>query len=436
MTKRIRPMALAIWIVFLLVIPTTPVILLHATMDAFFAPLLPRVDAGVLSYAWMLLAVYLSTRPHWLDRLIGLPAIYMMHGVLGMAALVLAIVHRIDLPAYGSAKLTGEVGFWTLLALVIVALITMAGWLSSRIPAVAALRRLIERVVSREGSVWLHRLLLIAVITVGIHMNLVWYIAENTVFITVTNICAVAIIGWYVISKLRERFGAAHGTVLSVTALSGDTMQVEMVVPSMGDGWLEGDFVFLRFPSIRGMRSMHPFSMVNRPNAAGLMTFAIRADGDFTRLVSTALSPGTSVEVVGPYGRYRRFIDGHNRRSSSRQCVESRSIVVYAGGIGITPLLPVIQYADELGYDIVVLYSARASEGLLYHDDILQWAARTGNRMQLRVGRFSEREFADAMRQGALYVIGGPESMRRDITHMLIRHGVRAVDICYESFVW
>lgn len=444
MMRRIRPTTLAAWIAALVVVPAVPVALLHATMDEFFAALLPRIDAGVVSYAWMLLAVYLSTRPRWLDRLIGLPAIYTMHGVLGVAALALAVLHRIDLPAYGPAKVAGEVGFWALLALVAVALVTMAGWLSGRVPAIAALRKAVERVVPREGSVWLHRLLPAAVVAVDVHLNLVWYIAQNVVFVAAMNVCTAVVILWYLATKLRERFGAARGTVLSVTALSADVRQVEVVVPSMGGGWLEGDFVFLRFPGVRGMHAPHPFSIANRPNAAGLMTVAIRADGDFTRLVGTSLNPGAAVEVVGPYGRYRPFIDGRDRHAviadgdgtSPGRCAEARPIVVFAGGIGVTPLLPVIRYADERGHDVTMLYSARTNDGLLYHDDLLQWAGRTGNRIRLLVGQFTGDELAGAMRPGALYLIGGPEPMRRDVTRMLLRNGVALADICYEPFAW
>ncbi|MFR3302337.1 MAG: hypothetical protein ACLTPI_02165 [Bifidobacterium pullorum] len=184
----------------------------------------------------MLLATYLSTRPHWLDRLIGLPSIYMMHGVLGVAALAVAVLHRIDLPAYGPAKWAGEVAFWMLLALVVVALVTLSGWLSGRFVAAAKLRRSVERVVPREGSVWLHRLLLVAVVAVAVHMNLVWYIAQNVVFVSLMNACTAVVLVWCVLSKLRERFGAARGSVLSVASLADGVWQIEVSVPSMADG--------------------------------------------------------------------------------------------------------------------------------------------------------------------------------------------------------
>ena len=445
MLRRINPTMWAVWLMTVCGVPAATVVALHTTMDAFFAPLLPRIDAGVISYAWMLLATYLSTRPHWLDRLIGLPSIYMMHGVLGVAALAVAVLHRIDLPAYGPAKWAGEVAFWMLLALVVVALVTLSGWLSGRFVAAAKLRRSVERVVPREGSVRLHRLLPVAVVAVAVHMNLVWYIAQNVVFVSLMNACTAVVLVWCVLSKLRERFGAARGSVLSVASLADGVWQIEVSVPSMADGWLEGDFVFLRFPGIHGMHALHPFSVVNRPNAAGMMMFAIRADGDFTRMVGSELNPGTVTEVVGPYGRYRPFIDGHDRHAvivgrtggvPSRRCIRMRPVVAYAGGIGVTPLLPVIRYVNERGYDVTMLYSARTNADLLYHDELLRWAARTGNRIRMRVGRFTEDEFVDAMRPGALYLIGGPESMRRDVTRILIRHGVRSCDICYEPFVW
>lgn len=179
MLRRINPTMWAVWLMTVCGVPAATVVALHTTMDAFFAPLLPRIDAGVISYAWMLLATYLSTRPHWLDRLIGLPSIYMMHSVLGVAALAVAVLHRIDLPAYGPAKWAGEVAFWMLLALVVVALVTLSGWLSGRFVAAAKLRRSVERVVPREGSVRLHRLLPVAVVAVAVHEPCLVHCAER-----------------------------------------------------------------------------------------------------------------------------------------------------------------------------------------------------------------------------------------------------------------
>ena len=49
---------------------------------------------GLTAYAWWLLAVLLSVRPPWLERLVGLPSIYGLHGMLGVLAVGLAFVHR------------------------------------------------------------------------------------------------------------------------------------------------------------------------------------------------------------------------------------------------------------------------------------------------------------------------------------------------------
>lgn len=46
MLRRINPTMWAVWLMTVCGVPAATVVALHTTMDAFFAPLLPRIDAG------------------------------------------------------------------------------------------------------------------------------------------------------------------------------------------------------------------------------------------------------------------------------------------------------------------------------------------------------------------------------------------------------
>ena len=78
--------------------------------------------------------------------------------------------------------------------------------------------------------------------------------------------------------------------------------------------WEAGDFAFIRFPGIRGLREYHPFSIVNVPSRNARLRFAIRGDGDFTRALPEKLTEGAAVEVLPPFGRYQRFLDERDAR--------------------------------------------------------------------------------------------------------------------------
>jgi predicted ferric reductase len=47
------------------------------------------------------LAIYIGTKPKWIDRLIGLPMAYMIHGILSLVAIILAFLHKEGSPSQG-----------------------------------------------------------------------------------------------------------------------------------------------------------------------------------------------------------------------------------------------------------------------------------------------------------------------------------------------
>lgn len=88
---------------------------------------------GLIAYCWWLLAILLSIRPRWLDRFVGMPAVYRLHGVLGIGALVLAYIH--DQNSYTSNRLAETLGDWGLYGAIFtlcLAVFFLSGWLVDR----------------------------------------------------------------------------------------------------------------------------------------------------------------------------------------------------------------------------------------------------------------------------------------------------------------
>lgn len=431
MTRSGKPIATrlaAAWIIALAVVPAPFV----ATMAVFIRPVyrtafMTPIALGIIAYVWMLEAVYLSCRPRWLDRLIGLPNIYMMHGVLGMLALVLAAFHRADLPAFGLAKTYGNIAFWLLFAVVVLAVIFMARWIADAIPPIGWLKRQLERVFRHEINVWLHRIILIAVVLVCAHFHAIRYIVTVTPFIVLSDVATITVLAWYAYSRWHERFGALHGRVVSCTMAASNVCELTVHVPGISRGWEEGDFSFLRFPRIAGMKEYHPFSMANMPNSGDMATFLIRGDGDFTKQLPSVANSGADVDMLPPFGRYRRFLDERGG---------GRPIVVFAGGIGVTPLLPVIFRFGDGFRPVRMMYCAHNYAGLLCHNELEEWSQHTGNLLTLKVGRFTTEELQSAITPNAVYLIAGPTGMTRAVKRTLHKAGVSAEDICYEPFAW
>lgn len=88
---------------------------------------------GITAYAWWLLSILLSVRPSWLDRFVGLPSIYGLHGILGVLAIGAAYIHREN--TYSPSLLARDLGDWSFygaLAVLLFSVFLMSGWLVDR----------------------------------------------------------------------------------------------------------------------------------------------------------------------------------------------------------------------------------------------------------------------------------------------------------------
>lgn len=86
-------------IILLAVLPLPLIIILDRGLIASPTQLL-AYDLGIFAYVSWLALLYLSTRHHWVERLLGLPTTYFFHGVLGLIALAAATIHRFTAQSY------------------------------------------------------------------------------------------------------------------------------------------------------------------------------------------------------------------------------------------------------------------------------------------------------------------------------------------------
>ena len=92
--RRFPIQAVLVWAAALVVVPMPFTAIPWATLGPMYRSMLTPITAGIYAYIWMLECVWLGCRPRWLDRIIGLPGIYVLHGVLGTGALALVVYHK------------------------------------------------------------------------------------------------------------------------------------------------------------------------------------------------------------------------------------------------------------------------------------------------------------------------------------------------------
>lgn len=110
--------------------------------------------------------------------------------------------------------------------------------------------------------------------------------------------------------------------------------------------------------------------------------------------VHDVLAPGDVVGVGGPRNNFA--------------LVPSGSYLFVAGGIGITPLLPMIHQADLLGADWRLLYGGRARTSMAFRDELSAYGDRVRAVPQDEYGLLDLAAFLGAPRPGVRVYCCGP----------------------------
>jgi len=117
-------------------------------------------------------------------------------------------------------------------------------------------------------------------------------------------------------------------------------------------------------------------SICGDPNHPEELVHTIRAVGKITNAL-TALKPGATVGIRGPYGR-----------GWPLDSARGRDIVVVAGGLGLPPLRPTIyeifRRRAEFGR-VEIIYGARTPKDLVYAEEVRDWLTRREMRIQVTV---------------------------------------------------
>jgi ferredoxin-NADP reductase len=182
----------------------------------------------------------------------------------------------------------------------------------------------------------------------------------------------------------------------------------------------------------------HPFSFSAAPNGQFLRV-SIKAAGDFTDRVRE-LAPGTVALLEGPLGAFTA-------------AVPRDKYLMVAGGIGITPIRALIESLAAVGRDIVLLYSVKTADDLLFASELRALTAhchfilsrasenREGTKpgetkVGLERGRIDLRMLARLVPdvQEREVFICGPRPMIKAVAAALEALQVRGSSIHYEQF--
>ena len=192
------------------------------------------------------------------------------------------------------------------------------------------------------------------------------------------------------------------------------------------------------YAEVDGRLEVAGFSMTSSPLTKGTIRLAVKLVGEnpVTHFLHKGAEVGTVVHVDGGQG------DFYYRRGMGD------SLVLIAGGIGLTPLMSIVRYIDEAEPDVsaTLVYSASTPSELIFREELNEIARNTENMRCLftvtrpgdeswsgRVGRVDGAMLREAgVNAGSLCYVSGPPPMIRDVVTLLRGLGVPDLRIKYE----
>ena len=135
--------------------------------------------------------------------------------------------------------------------------------------------------------------------------------------------------------------------------------------------WHPGAHLDIRLPSGR----IRQYSLCGEPGLRDSYRIAVRripGGGGGSVEVHDNITIGTAVTTSGPRNAFPLSIPGYGSPAQRLRFI--------AGGIGITPILPMLGLADRLGVEWSMIYTGRSLESIPFLDDV----RRFGRRVNIR----------------------------------------------------
>ncbi|MEO3759475.1 PDR/VanB family oxidoreductase [Mycobacterium sp. B14F4] len=215
--------------------------------------------------------------------------------------------------------------------------------------------------------------------------------------------------------RVADRQVVAHDenvVALTLTAADGDPLP----------RWHPGAHIDVRLPS--GL--LRQYSLCGDPQTPESYRVAVRRipDGGGGSIEMHGLAPDATVTSHGPRNAFPLTVPGFGS--------PTRRLRFVAGGIGITPILPMLGLAQRLGIDWSMVYAGRSRDSLPFVDEV----ARFGDRVHIRTddvaGLPSAGELLGDCADGTAVYACGPAPMLTAVRARLV--GRDDVELHFERF--
>ena len=376
---------------------------------------------GSASLILMGIVQFLATRAYGIEAVFGgMDRIYVLHKWLAVIAILFAAIHDTvdaDMDGLGAetfltdlAETMGEIGFYGLLVLGIVTVITF---------------------VPYHYWKWSHRFIGFFFALSAFHYVFILKPFDNfdPLGLYVLAFCALGVLSYLYLLLPKHWTTQTLDYNVDTVERVGDATEIKLSPKGRGLKHKAGQFAFLSF-DLPDQNEPHPFTISSSPEESGEIRFSIKNLGDYTAQLSRSVQQGTTAKLSRAYGHFTRG------GSDAPQ-------VWIAAGIGVTPFIAWAQTLDASQAAAIKLYYCVTSEEKALYKDELEAIARLIPRfeMALVVSGVDERLSAARIKQESAVEVGqlnayfcGPKAMREGLKSGLESFGLKRGAFHYEEF--
>jgi ferredoxin-NADP reductase/DMSO/TMAO reductase YedYZ heme-binding membrane subunit len=209
--------------------------------------------------------------------------------------------------------------------------------------------------------------------------------------------------------------------------------------PSLPFDYRPGQYLNLSL-LIDGQRVNRSYTIASTPSRTGCVEITVKREpmGVASQHLHGKLKVGDVIDVSAPAGKF--IFDGS----------QAKSVVLLAGGVGITPLMSKLRYLVDTAWpgEVFFVYCARSEQDIIFRDELAAIAKRhpnvhvtitltraadawTGERGRISVEML--RRVISELPSRRVHMCG-PQSMADDMRSLLISAGVPAEQIEFEAF--
>lgn len=339
---------------------------LSAYLVSLATPVFTGYTIGKVLGVWSLTALtfqlLLVTRMDMLESAIGYDRITRWHAANGMLILGLVLLH----PTLIFSSQLLNLNFSAVTAFVLNTPAAMLGELVTLLLVFQIVSTLYWkgldyehwRIIHRVGYVivalgFLHSFLLGSDITVPPENLLsIWWLM-------LAGVCIGSVAYRYGYRLLRKQ---RKFRVADVRQETHDVHTVELQPEDEDVEHEPGQFAFVTFHSMDVPDEEHHFTIASAPDRDGF-EYTVKAVGDFTTKLGNLEEDDTAV-IEGPYGAFT--LDDSDT-----------SVVMVAGGIGITPFMSMLRHMDRTtGRETHLFYGNRTVDDIVFRDELAELAER------------------------------------------------------------